>query len=44
MFADRHPYAGGPGHRAAFLEDEAGFEVELVCSAPAVPGNGGSAS
>ncbi len=32
MFADRHPYAGGPQHYAAYLEDEAGFEVELVAS------------
>jgi catechol 2,3-dioxygenase-like lactoylglutathione lyase family enzyme len=30
MFADRHPYAGGVHHRAAYLEDAAGFEVELV--------------
>jgi catechol-2,3-dioxygenase len=30
MFADRHPYAGGPDHYAAYLEDAAGFEVELV--------------
>lgn len=30
MFADRHPYAGGPQHYAAYLEDAAGFEVELV--------------
>lgn len=30
MFADRHPYAGGPGHHAAYLESGAGFEVELV--------------
>ncbi len=30
MFTDRHPYAGGPGHYAAYLEDGAGFEVELV--------------
>jgi len=30
MFADKHPYAGGPDHYAAYLEDEAGFEVELV--------------
>ena len=29
MYADRHPYAGGPGHHAAYLEDAAGFEVEL---------------
>ncbi len=30
MFTDRHPYAGGPDHYAAYLEDAAGFEVELV--------------
>lgn len=30
MFADRHPYAGGPGHYAAYLESGEGFEVELV--------------
>ncbi|MFI6323143.1 VOC family protein [Nonomuraea sp. NPDC050556] len=30
MFADRHPYAGGPEHYAAYLENDAGFEVELV--------------
>jgi catechol-2,3-dioxygenase len=30
MFTDRHPYAGGVSHRAAYLEDAAGFEVELV--------------
>ncbi|AQZ66639.1 unnamed protein product [[Actinomadura] parvosata subsp. kistnae] len=30
MFADRHPYAGGDGHYAAYLEDRDGFEVELV--------------
>ena len=34
LFADRHPFAGGPGHRAAYLEDADGYEVELV----AVPG------
>jgi catechol 2,3-dioxygenase-like lactoylglutathione lyase family enzyme len=32
MFADRHPYAGGPEHYAAFLENEAGYEVELVAA------------
>ena len=32
MFADRHPFAGGPDHDAAYLEDEQGFEVELVAS------------
>jgi catechol 2,3-dioxygenase-like lactoylglutathione lyase family enzyme len=30
LFADRHPFAGGPEHRAAYLEDEDGYEVELV--------------
>lgn len=34
LFADRHPYAGGPQHYAAYLADEAGFEVELVASPP----------
>ena len=35
MFADRHPYAGGEAHYAAYLENQDGFEVELVASAPA---------
>jgi hypothetical protein len=30
MFADRHPYAGGEQHYAAYLEDPDGYEVELV--------------
>jgi catechol 2,3-dioxygenase-like lactoylglutathione lyase family enzyme len=30
LFADRHPYAGGPDHYAAYLVDPYGFEVELV--------------
>ncbi|MFE5292157.1 hypothetical protein ACFQ8T_08265 [Isoptericola sp. NPDC056618] len=30
LFADRHPYAGGPDHYAAYLEDADGFEAELV--------------
>jgi catechol 2,3-dioxygenase-like lactoylglutathione lyase family enzyme len=30
MFADKHPFAGGEDHYAAFLENEDGFEVELV--------------
>ncbi|MFI6491910.1 VOC family protein [Streptomyces sp. NPDC050564] len=30
LFADRHPYAGGPEHCAAYLENADGFEVELV--------------
>ncbi|MET7421477.1 VOC family protein [Dactylosporangium sp. NPDC005555] len=32
LFPERHPYAGGSGHYAAYLEDGAGFEVELVNS------------
>lgn len=32
LFADRHPYAGGVEHYAAYLQDEYGFEVELVAS------------
>ncbi len=30
LFADRHPYAGGPQHYAAYLADRHGSEVELV--------------
>ncbi|HEY8295796.1 MAG TPA: VOC family protein [Micrococcaceae bacterium] len=30
MFADRHPFAGGEGTFAAYLENADGFEVELV--------------
>lgn len=30
MFPERHPYAGGEGHYAAYLENDDGFEVELV--------------
>ncbi len=30
MFQDRHPFAGGPDHYAAYLEDDDGYEVELV--------------
>jgi hypothetical protein len=33
MFADRHPYAGGQHHCAAYLENDDGFEVELCASA-----------
>jgi catechol 2,3-dioxygenase-like lactoylglutathione lyase family enzyme len=32
LFADRHPHAGGPEHYAAYLENSAGFEVELVAT------------
>jgi catechol 2,3-dioxygenase-like lactoylglutathione lyase family enzyme len=30
MFADKHPYAGGDSHYAAYLENVDGFEAELV--------------
>ncbi len=30
LFADKHPFAGGPQHCAAYLEDDAGFEIEIV--------------
>lgn len=30
LFPETHPHAGGTGHYAAFLEDDAGYEVELV--------------
>lgn len=30
LFGDRHPHAGGPNHYAAYLENDDGFEVELV--------------
>jgi catechol 2,3-dioxygenase-like lactoylglutathione lyase family enzyme len=33
MFPERHPYAGGERHYAAYLEDGDGFEVELVAMA-----------
>ncbi|TDP93695.1 VOC family protein [Labedaea rhizosphaerae] len=32
MFPERHPHAGGEQHYAAYLENEDGFEVELVAS------------
>lgn len=34
LFPERHPFAGGEEHCAAYLEDGAGFEVELVVGAP----------
>ncbi len=30
LFTDRHPFAGGPEHYAAYLENAEGLEVELV--------------
>jgi hypothetical protein len=36
MYPDKHPYAGGAEHYAAYLENTDGFEVELVASDAAV--------
>ena len=33
LFGDRHPYAGGAEHYAAYLEDDDGYEVEVVAAA-----------
>jgi len=30
LYADRYPHAGGPDHYAAYLDNEAGFKVEVV--------------
>ncbi|MFB9684240.1 GNAT family N-acetyltransferase [Amycolatopsis plumensis] len=32
LFAEKYPHAGGPAHYAAYLENEAGFEIELVAA------------
>ncbi|MDQ2852296.1 MAG: VOC family protein [Actinomycetota bacterium] len=32
MFPDQHPFAGGPDTYAAYLEDDDGYEVELVAT------------
>ena len=42
LFPDRHPFAGGPDHRAAYLEDADGYEVELVASSPDPVSPGGT--
>ncbi|MFI5775233.1 VOC family protein [Streptomyces sp. NPDC051658] len=34
MFPDRHPHAGGDQHYAAYLENDDGFEIELVAINP----------
>lgn len=36
LFAEAHPYAGGPEHYAAYLSNADGFEVELVAELPSV--------
>lgn len=35
MFPDKHPYAGGGNHYAAYLVNADGYEVELVGQLPA---------
>lgn len=30
LFADRYPHAGGPQHTALFVENDQGFELEMV--------------
>lgn len=32
LYADRYPHAGGPDHYAAYLENDAGFKVEVVAA------------
>ena len=32
LFPDRHPYAGGPDHYAAYMTNSDGFEIELVAA------------
>ncbi|WP_216216385.1 GNAT family N-acetyltransferase [Amycolatopsis aidingensis] len=32
LFAERYPHAGGPDHYAAYLENQDGYEVELVAT------------
>lgn len=39
LYEDRWPWAGGPDHYAAFLEDGERFKVELVATAPATATN-----
>ncbi|MBB2922965.1 VOC family protein [Cellulomonas cellasea] len=40
LFPERHPFAGGSEHRAAYLADDSGFEVELVASTAGAPAPG----
>lgn len=35
LYPDRHPFAGGDDHYAAYLENREGYEVELVAPPPA---------
>lgn len=34
LYADRYPHAGGPDHYAGWLENTAGFKVEIVAEDP----------
>ncbi|GAA1390158.1 VOC family protein [Luteococcus peritonei] len=34
LFADRYPHDGGPAHTALFLENDEGFELEIVVEEP----------
>jgi hypothetical protein len=34
LFADKHPYAGGKDHYAAYLANSDGYEVELIADSP----------
>lgn len=34
LYEDRYPYAGGPQHYAGWVENSAGFKVEVVAEAP----------
>jgi hypothetical protein len=31
LFTERYPHAGGSDHTALFIENEQGYEVEIVC-------------
>jgi len=42
LYADRYPYAGGRGHYAAYLENRAGFKVEVVAAINLLAQLGGS--
>ncbi|WP_223911522.1 VOC family protein [Actinomyces capricornis] len=32
LYAERYPFAGGPDHYAAYMEDSQGFKVEVVAT------------
>lgn len=37
LYEDRHPYAGGPGHYAVYLEDPDRIKIEIVAPQGYVP-------